>query len=423
MCDGVDSTPSSRDYFLPDTSSDSDADGEASIECRPPSATRGVVGGEPAPSHPVWDSTTPAYPEVDRRRRASSVPAEQPFSSPSLGTVVVGPCRHSGVWWTCRRGRPLPADLWHSLVEVSRLFRARGFMSNNQKLVQDASSFEAVHKDRWRDWSPAAAGRTGPSVLAFTRDVQTLHAYLTQEQDKWLTVLSESPSPQVWKELAEVCLVQLLLLNQLREGEVASMPLSALQDRGSSGPHQDLDWALSQVERTLYRCFTRVVVRRQRRLQVPVLPPRVMAAVEVLVACRDAGGVLDGNKYLFTRPGTMTQLPGPECLLSVAKRCGAACPRALTSTRLRKHAATLSTVLSVADTDAEQLDIVLGHHAGVHTEWEGLPEQTLQLAMVSKLLEALELGRGAGLRGRTLGEVDIHPDDWSLTSPALHPSW
>lgn len=108
------------------------------------------------------------------------------------------------VRWTCRRGRPPPADLWRSLVEVSRLFRARGFMSNNQKLVQDASSFEAVHKYRWREWSPAAAGRTGPSVLAFTRDVQTLHAYLTQEQDKWLTVLSESPSAQVWKELAEV---------------------------------------------------------------------------------------------------------------------------------------------------------------------------------------------------------------------------
>lgn len=119
----------------------------------------------------------------------------------------------------------------------------------------------------------------------------------------------------------------------------------------------------------------------------------------------------------------MTYLPGPECLRSVAKRCGAACPRALTSTRLKKHAATLFTVLSVADTDAEQLDIVLGHHAGVHTEWEGLPEQTLQLAMVSKLLEALELGRGAGLRGCTLDEVDVHPDGWSLTSPALHPSW
>lgn len=93
------------------------------------------------------------------------------------------------------------------------------------------------------------------------------------------------------------------------------------------------------------------------------------------------------------------------------------------STRLKKHAATLFTVLSVADTDAEQLDIVLGHHAGVHTEWEGLPEQTLQLAKVSKLLEALELGRGAGLRGHTLDEVDVHPDGWSLTSPALHPSW
>lgn len=58
---------------------------------------RGVLWVVKRPlSHPVWDSTTPAHPEVDRRRRGSSVPGEQPRSSPSLGTVVVTPCRHSG---------------------------------------------------------------------------------------------------------------------------------------------------------------------------------------------------------------------------------------------------------------------------------------------------------------------------------------
>lgn len=53
----------------------------------------------------------------------------------------------------------------------------------------------------------------------------------------------------------------------------------------------------------------------------------------------------------------------------------------LSSTKLRKHVSTLSTVINLRDMD--MLANVLGHEIRVHTQDYGLPEGTLQLAKVS----------------------------------------
>ena len=52
---------------------------------------------------------------------------------------------------------------------------------------------------------------------------------------------------------------------------------------------------------------------------------------------------------MFARPGALTDFRGSECLNGFAHACGEKCPESLTSTRLRKHAATLSTVLNMTD--------------------------------------------------------------------------
>lgn len=254
-----------------------------------------------------------------------------------------------------------------------------------------------------------------PSILPFTKDVQKLHIYLTEEQDKWYTFLSGGPSAKAWKELTKVCLVQLILFNRRREGEVACMPLSSFLSRDTSAPHDDLDWALSEVEKKLCRHFTRIVVRGKRGRPVPILlTPKMMSTIELLVAQREACGVLKANEYLFARPTAMTHYRGSDCFRSFAKQCGAACPRTLTSTKLRKHAATLSTVLNMTNTEMDQLANFLGHDIRVHREYYRLPEKTLQLAKVSKLLMALEQGRVAEFSGKTLDEVEIHPDGMSF---------
>lgn len=82
----------------------------------------------------------------------------------------------------------------------------------------------------------------------------------------------------------------------------------------------------------------------------------------------------------------------------------------MTSTRLRKHAATLSTVLNMTDTQMDQLANFLGHDIRIHRQFYRLPEKTLQLAKISKVLMALEKGKLAEFHSKNLDEIDIDPD-------------
>ncbi|XP_076012340.1 uncharacterized protein LOC143004999 [Genypterus blacodes] len=318
----------------------------------------------------------------------------------------------------------LANKLGNSLHKVSKLLKAQGLISNNKELVKNASEFQDVHQEKWNEMILATALRNireakwnVPALMPFTEDVQKMHAYLTQVQDEWYKSLSESPTTKAWIELAKVCLVQIILFNRRREEQVASMPLSAVLTRDTSDPHDDVDWALSEVEKKLCRHFSRVVIREKGGRPVPILlTPKMLSALELLVKQREACGVLEDNRYMFARPEAMTYFRGSDCIRGFAKVCGAKCPKALTSTRLRKHAATLSTVLYMIDTEMDQLANFLGHDIRVHCEFYQLPEKTLRLAKVSKVLMALEQGRLAEVHGKNLDEIGIDPDEKVLDS-------
>ncbi|XP_045068512.1 uncharacterized protein LOC123483098 isoform X4 [Coregonus clupeaformis] len=98
-------------------------------------------------------------------------------------------------------------------------------------------------------------------------------------------------------------------------------------------------------------------------------------------------------------------------LSQVCKQCGAKNPEALTSTRLRKQVATLSTLLNLKENEMDQLATFLGHDIRVHREFYRLPESTLQLAKVSKLLIAIEKGRLPYLQGKGLDDIEVNPED------------
>ncbi|XP_048846151.1 uncharacterized protein LOC125717126 isoform X22 [Brienomyrus brachyistius] len=318
----------------------------------------------------------------------------------------------------------LANKLGNALVKVSKLLKAQGLISNNKELVENASKSLDVHQQKWNEMISATALRNiseakwnVPTLMPFTEDVQKMHAYLNEMQDNWYKSLYENPSVKAWIELTKVCMTQIILFNRRREGEVASMPLSAFLSRDTSDPHQDVDWALSEVERKLYRHFTRIVTRGKRGRPVPILlTPKMLCALELLAKQRGAYGVLKDNQYMFARPEAITHFRDSDCIRGFAKVCGAKCPESLTSTRLRKHAATLSTVLNMTDTEMDQLATFLGHDIRIHREFYRLPEKTLQLAKISKVLMALEQGRLAEFHGKNLDEIQIDPDEKVLDS-------
>jgi len=58
-----------------------------------------------------------------------------------------------------------------------------------------------------------------------------------------------------------------------------------------------------------------------------------------------------------------------------------------------------------------ELDLLvafLGHDIHVHREFYRLPEQTLQVANVSKLLLAMEKGQTVMLHGRNFDHIDVY---------------
>lgn len=58
----------------------------------------------------------------------------------------------------------------------------------------------------------------------------------------------------------------------------------------------------------------------------------------------------------------------------------------------------------------DQLATFLGHDIHAHREFYRLPESTLQLAKVSKLLIAMEKGKLSDLQGKGLDDIVINPD-------------
>ena len=312
----------------------------------------------------------------------------------------------------------LATKLGNALVKVSKLLKAQGLIANNQELVKHATEFQDVHSEKWNALISATALRNlaeakwnAPTLMPFTEDVQKLHQFLDKMQEEYSSALSESPSTKAWTDLAKVCLTQTILFNRRREGEVASMPLHAFLTRDRTDPHQDLDWALSEVEKKLCRHFTRIVTRGKRGRPVPILlTPKMLCALELLVEQRSACGVLKDNIYVFARPEAMSHLRGSDCMRVMAGACEAKCPKALTSTKLQKHAATLSTVLNMTDTEMDQLANFLGHDIRIHREFYRLPDKTLQLAKISKVLMALEQGRLVDFHGKNLDEIEIDPD-------------
>lgn len=64
--------------------------------------------------------------------------------------------------------------------------------------------------------------------------------------------------------------------------------------------------------------------------------------------------------------------------------------------------ATISKILNLKDNEMDNLADFLGHDIRVHRKYYRLPEGTLQLAKISKVLMAMERGQLSDFKGRNL---------------------
>ncbi|XP_067350286.1 uncharacterized protein [Channa argus] len=294
--------------------------------------------------------------------------------------------------------------------------KSEGLKNKDKQTIKDAEDFAQLYQESWKfDIASQALTQldqtkwNSPQLLPFTQDVQNLHCYLSGKQRKQLNALKEEPSPSNWKDLARVTLAQVILFNRRRAGEVSRMPLSVYLSRDTSETHEDVNLALTALEQKLCKHFIRITIVGKRGRKVPVLlTPDMRESLDTLTEKREECGVFNENGYLFALPQSVHYLRGSDCIRQFVNECDdIKTPKALTSTKLRKHIATLSTVLNLKTTELDQLADFLGHNIEVHRKHYRLPEGTLQLAKISKVLLAMEQGRLGEYKGKSLDEIHL----------------
>ncbi len=202
-------------------------------------------------------------------------------------------------------------------------------------------------------------------------------------------------------------LAQLILFNRRREGEVSRMEVTTYLQRNQTNMQDEILESLSPFEKKLCENLTRVEVRGKRGRKVPILlPANVKESVELLIKTREDAGISPSNPYIFARPyyGSQENMRGCDSLKRYAKSCGAKHPENITSTKLRKHVATVSQLLNLKTHELDQLATFMGHDINVHREFYRLPEETLQMAKVSRILFALQNGISK-FQGKSLEDI------------------
>ncbi len=98
-----------------------------------------------------------------------------------------------------------------------------------------------------------------------------------------------------------------------------------------------------------------------------------------------------------------------DVIRQIAQSCGAKTPSDVILHQTEEAHGHMSKVLNLKDNEMDDLADFLGHDIRVHRQYYRLPEGTLQLAKISKILMAMERGQMSEFKGKNLDEIQIDP--------------
>ncbi len=311
----------------------------------------------------------------------------------------------------------LALKLGHSLNKIGDIILCRAIAVEDDVMTKTAERFRRLCSSEWAGHVSHAALATlskskfiKPSTIPFTQDVQLLHQYLEKKSVEAFESLKNHESSQTYAELAKVTLAQVIIFNRRCAGEVSKMMLECFKKRNQTEIHEDIALGLSPFEQKMSKHFSRVEIMGKKGRKVAILlNPELERAINLIVEKRDACEVDMDHPFLFGRPKSSPTsfFSGRDCIRLFASQCGAKNPEHLKSTQLRKQVATISQILSLKDNELDQLANFLGHDIRVHRDYYRLPDATIEIAKISKLLLAMEKGNLARFQGKPLNEIEI----------------
>ncbi|KAG5881740.1 hypothetical protein JTB14_037527 [Gonioctena quinquepunctata] len=268
----------------------------------------------------------------------------------------------------------------------------------NWKFETSSQAASNLHLNKWNK----------VTIIPLASDLKILRSYLLQTAKKVIDRLQiNKKDVSAYNVLVDTIYCRGILLNRKRPGELERMLLHTYLNCGNEEAQYEEFERITPSERVLLKKLKRVVIRGKRGRGVPVLfSDDVKNDIEIMLQYR-SNFVPQENLFLFAKANSNTEISGYEILSKFARENGAKNPSAITSTRLRKHLATLTQIFNMTDSDIEQLATFMGHTTAVHRGSYRLPDDIFQTAKLSKLLLLMEKGGADIYRGKTLEEINL----------------
>ncbi|XP_050516234.1 uncharacterized protein LOC126891100 [Diabrotica virgifera virgifera] len=255
------------------------------------------------------------------------------------------------------------------------------------------------------------------TIVPLANDLKIMKDFLIDLSKKAAAELQVNTNKvSAYNTLLETSYCQVLLLNRRRPGELQRMKLDTyLSCTNDKSTYEEFSLITSPSEQILLKTFKRVVIRGKRHRGVPVLFSKdVQSNINLLIRARP-NIVPEENIFLFGKPNSRNEISGYKILRKYARLSGAKNPDAISSTRLRKHLATISQLFNMTEADIEQLALFMGHTVGVHRGSYRLPDDVYQTAKLAKLLLVMETGSGESFKGKSLDDIQLNMDENIMT--------
>lgn len=284
------------------------------------------------------------------------------------------------------------------IAEFLFLKKSDSLLQNNfQKEIESVKNMKHMLEKQWCFEISSNACKeiyqkkwNKPSLLPLTSDIKLFKDHITKTENESYNNLKVNPNDvQAFRKLQECILAQVVLLNRRRSGEVQRILLTTYKDSSSEVSQEEITQALSSVEMELTKYFKRIIIRGKRGRGVPVLfTPHLTNRLEYLLKIRESiNFITDDNPYLFPVPQSLDScMRAADVIRKFSQECGAKHPENITSTRLRKHVATVTQILNLSEGDLEQLATFMGHTKNVHKEFYRLSDNAFQVNIPNILL-------------------------------------
>lgn len=308
------------------------------------------------------------------------------------------------------------------IKSCARVVQKFALQNNESDLLENSEKFIKLHDLQYYSEIGAICRRNRNDArrkknldIPLSADVIKLNEHLKQLSEKCMEELNEKcDSSHVpfksWSTLQKTTLVQIIVFNRRREGEVSRMKVTDFIQRKPPQEESDIMNSLTTTEKALCQLLTRVEIKGKCDRNVPILLTKHMVEkIDTLLEWRKKVGVIEENEYLFASCayGARYHYRGSQCLRYFANECGAANPDALQSTKLRKHVASLSQVLNLKENELDILAKFMGHDIRIHREYYRLPDKVLQVTKLAKLFFCLDEGTLHQNSGKSLEEIKI----------------